>query len=87
MARGGKREGAGRKVGIQNQLSKAAKDVIARVADDLGGSEGMLAWVRSDPKNEQIFWGGIYPKLLPLQLTGSDGGPIDLNLNVTFGKR
>ena len=88
MARGGKREGAGRKPGVQNQLTKAAKDVIAQVAEDLGGAEGMYEWVKSDPANEKIFWGGIYPKLLPLQLTGADGGAIEskTSIEVLFGK-
>lgn len=45
----------------------AAKDAISLAAEGLGGFEGLVAWVRSDPKNEQVFWTSIYPKLMPLQ--------------------
>ena len=78
MARGGKREGAGRKPGVQNALSKAAKDVIVEVAEKLGGAQGLYEWVLEDPANAKVFWGGIYPKLLPLQLTGAEGGPMQI---------
>ena len=36
-----------------------------------------MAWAKSDPANERAFWSTIYPKLLPLQLTGEGGGPIE----------
>jgi hypothetical protein len=87
MARGGKREGAGRKPGVQNQLSREAKDVIAQVAESLGGADGLLKWVKADPANAKVFWGGMYVKLLPMQLTGANGGPMEHSLSVHFGKR
>lgn len=37
----------------------------------------MLAWVKADPANEKSFWTAIYPKLLPLQLSGEGGGPVE----------
>jgi hypothetical protein len=45
----------------------AAKDAISLAAKELGGIEALVAWVRSDPKNQQVFWTSIYPKLMPLQ--------------------
>ena len=56
--------------------TRAAKDVIQGVADKIGGLERMAAWVKEDPLNERAFWGNIYTKLLPLQLTGADGDAI-----------
>lgn len=35
-----------------------------------------MTWAKEDPKNEHAFWSSIYPKLLPLQLTGEGGGPV-----------
>lgn len=35
-----------------------------------------MAWAKSNPANERAFWSTIYPKLLPLQLTGEGGGPV-----------
>lgn len=74
--KGGKRPGAGRKKGVPNKTTQAAKDAIAQAAADLGGAVRLVAWAREDAKNEQIFWGQIYPKLLPLQVSGEGGGPL-----------
>jgi hypothetical protein len=63
-------------------MSKQAKDVIAQVADGLGGADGLLRWVQEDPANAKVFWGGMYVKLLPLQLTGADGGAVAVDHSV-----
>lgn len=78
MAKGAKT--GGRKKGTPNKVTQAAKDAIAQAAADLGGSERLVAWCREDEKNEQIFWGQIYPKLLPHQLTGADGESLTVQL-------
>lgn len=68
--------GKGRPKGAINKTTKAAKEAIAQAAEDLGGAERLTAWAKEDPANERVFWGTIYPKLLPLQVTGEGGGPI-----------
>ncbi|WP_354686676.1 hypothetical protein [Cupriavidus necator] len=68
--------GKGRPKGAINKTTKAAKDAIAQAAEALGGAERLTAWAQEDPANERVFWGTIYPKLLPLQVTGEGGGPI-----------
>jgi hypothetical protein len=40
--------------------------------------------VKEDAKNESVFWASIYPKLIPLQLAGEDGGPVAIELVVRF---
>jgi hypothetical protein len=75
--KGHKKKG-GRKKGMTNKVTGAVKEVIAQVATELGGAERMLEWVKEDPQNERIFWSQIYPKLLPLQVAGHDGGPIEV---------
>jgi hypothetical protein len=72
--------GMGRKKGSVNKTTKAAKDAIAQAAEALGGAERLTAWAQEDPANERVFWGTIYPKLLPLQVSGEDGGPIPFQL-------
>lgn len=74
MPRG--RKTGGRKKGTPNHTTQAAKDAIAIAAAKIGGTERLAAWAKEDPANERVFWGSIYPKLLPLQLTGAGGGPI-----------
>ncbi len=74
MARGKKT--GGRVKGTSNKVTGLAKDAIALAADALGGKERIVAWAKEDPLNERAFWATIYPKLLPLQVTGEGGGPI-----------
>jgi hypothetical protein len=64
------RKGRGRPKGSPNKLGKAAKDVIAQAAEALGGADRLLEWAQSDPQNERAFWATIYPKLLPLTVSG-----------------
>ena len=68
--------GKGRPKGALNKTTKAAKDAIAEAAEALGGADRLTAWAKEDPANERVFWGTIYPKLLPLQVTGEGGGPV-----------
>jgi hypothetical protein len=72
--------GRGRPKGSVNKVTAAAKEVIATAAVQLGGQARLVAWAKEDPKNESAFWTTVYPKLLPLQLTGEGGGPIDLRV-------
>jgi hypothetical protein len=73
--------GKGRPKGALNKTTRSAKDAIAAAAEALGGADRLTAWVKEDPANERVFWGTIYPKLLPLQLAGDGGGPVRLILN------
>lgn len=70
--------GPGRKKGIPNRTTIKVKEAIELAADALGGHERLAEWAKEDPANERVFWGQIYPKLLPLQVTGENGGPIVL---------
>lgn len=72
--------GKGRPKGALNKTTVIAKDMIANVADRLGGADRMLAWAQSDLDNEKIFWASIYPRLLPLQVTGEGGGPLQITI-------
>lgn len=63
--------GRGRPKGALNKTTLAAKEAIALAADRLGGAERLVEWVKEDNANERVFWGTIYPKLLPLQVNGA----------------
>ncbi|VVD96239.1 hypothetical protein PIN31009_01889 [Pandoraea iniqua] len=56
----------------------AAKEAIALAADKLGGADRLYNWAQEDPANERVFWGTIYPKLLPLQVTGDKDNPLQV---------
>jgi len=78
--------GPGRPKGIPNKVTQSAKAAIAAAAEALGGSDRLTAWAQENPANERVFWGTIYPKLLPLQVTGEEGGPLELSLKLKFVK-
>ena len=63
----------GKPKGAINKTTRLAKDAIAAAAEGLGGTDRLIAWAQEDPANERVFWGQIYTKLLPLQVTGADG--------------
>jgi hypothetical protein len=66
----------GRLKGTPNKVTALAKDAIAAAAERLGGIDRLVEWVRADPNNERIFWGTIYTKLLPLQVSGDPSAPL-----------
>lgn len=70
--------GPGRKKGVPNKITGAAKDAIAAAAEGLGGVNRLIEWAKEDPLNERAFWSSIYPKLIPVQVTGEGGGPIQV---------
>jgi hypothetical protein len=63
-------------MGVPNKITSAARDAIERAAAKLGGAARMTEWAKEDPLNERAFWATIYPKLLPLQVSGENGGPL-----------
>lgn len=75
----------GRQKGVVNKTTATAKEAIALAAEKLGGTDRLVVWAQEDPLNERVFWGTIYPKLLPLQVSGPDGGPIKTETTVDIG--
>lgn len=69
----------GKPKGALSKTTRTAKEAIALAADKLGGAERLVAWAQEDPLNERAFWSSIYPKLLPLQVTGEGGGPLQIS--------
>lgn len=76
MARDGTKSG-GRPKGSVNKLTATAKDTIAQCAAMLeANGKTLYRWVDKDEANERIFWAQIYPKLLPLQISGDKENPL-----------
>lgn len=73
----GKR-GPGRPKGARNKTTMAAKAMIEQAAEDLGGVDRLVAWAREAPENEKAFWSTVYPKLLPLQVSGDKENPLQM---------
>lgn len=70
--------GKGRPKGAKNKSTVAVKEAITMAADKLGGVDRLVTWAKEDPANERVFWSQMYTKLLPHQVEGSDGGPLQV---------
>ena len=66
----------GRPKGKPNKTTTSAKEAILLAAEGLGGVPRMIAWAKEEAANERVFWGSIYPKLVPHEVTGAGGGPV-----------
>lgn len=86
FVKGEKRQGQGRPKGAVSKTTQSAKEAIAIAAEGLGGAGRMIEWAKEDPANERVFWGTIYPKLIPLQVAGDPDNPIkhDMSISVVF---
>jgi hypothetical protein len=76
--------GKGRPKGSPNKTTAAAKDAIAQAAAELGGATRLVSWAREDAKNEHSFWSVIYPKLLPLQVSGDPDNPLRMIFETVY---
>ena len=69
---GGKREGAGRKKGVPNQINADLKGMILGALSDVGGKDYLAKRAIDTPAAFMTLVG----KVLPLQVTGEGGGPV-----------
>lgn len=72
----------GRKAGTKNKMTVLLKDAIIRAAEAEGsnskGRDGLVGYLRTLARREPAVYGRLLEKLLPYQLTGKDGGPMQL---------
>lgn len=83
MARGGKREGAGRKKGSLNKENKQLREMILEaleLADKGGGVEYLAKQARERPNAFLPLLG----RVLPLQVAGDPDSPLKASLEVSF---
>lgn len=66
----------GKPKGAVSKTTRTAKEAIALAAEGLGGADRLIAWAQEDPANERAFWASIYPKLIPVQVTGDPDNPV-----------
>jgi hypothetical protein len=78
--RGGLRLGAGRPKGIPNKLSGMLKDAVLTAADQAGGKEGIIGYLKAQATSNPGPFLSLLGKVLPLQVTGADGGPVSVEI-------
>ena len=70
------RAGMGRPKGAVNKSTRSVKEAIEFAFEAIGGKEELVEWIKRDPENQKTFIKDIWPKLLPLQVTGVNGAPL-----------
>lgn len=78
----GGKAGPGRPKGVPNKTTATIKEAIASVYAKLQDKQGgdhahFLAWAEESPTE---FY-KLAAKLIPVQLTGEDGGPLQIVIN------
>lgn len=72
--------GKGRKKGSVNKTTAMLKEAILGAATETGsdgqGKGGLLGYCAFLAKSEPKAFAGLLGKVLPMQVTGADGGPI-----------
>jgi len=74
-------QGRGRPPGSKNKVTKELKNMILQALDGAGGVQ-YLQERANDPKTASAFL-SLVGKVLPLQVTGANGGPIVIQASST----
>lgn len=77
---GGKREGSGRKKGVPNKVTALLKDQILQALDELGGVAYLVKLAKENP----TAFSALLGRILPTQVTGPDGGPVQISVAETL---
>jgi hypothetical protein len=82
ISKGGKRPGAGRPKGVPNRVTGALKDMVLSALDEAGGVDYLKDRAKDNPSAFLTLVG----KVLPLQVTGEDGGPVKVEASWLAGR-
>lgn len=78
--RKGKPKTGGRPKGSQNVITRDVKEMIVQALTNAGGEAYLTRQAKENPKAFLALLG----RVLPLQVSGSDGGPIKAAIEVVF---
>ncbi len=79
--KGGKRPGAGRPKGSLDKGSRLIREMVAEALDRAGGIEYLARTAETHPGPFLSLLG----KVMPVQITGEDGGAVKHSIRVSFG--
>ena len=78
----GQKAGPGRPKGLQNKMTVEVKQMILDALEGAGGVD-YLTERANDPRTAAAFL-SLVGKVLPMQVTGADGGPLQQAIKVSF---
>ena len=74
------RAGMGRPKGAQNKTTALLKDAILRAAEQAGDGD-MVEYLTQQARLNPGPFLSLLGKVLPMQVTGEDGGPVQVVIN------
>lgn len=78
----GENPGPGRPKGSPNKTTALLKDAIIKAAEAQGdgGKDGLVGYCTFLARDEPKAFAQLLGKVLPMQVTGEDGGPLTLEI-------
>jgi len=80
--------GKGRVKGVPNKTTALLKDAILRAAEAAGGEAtdtspgGMIGYLTAQAKTNPGPFMALLGKVLPMQVTGPEGGALEINVTI-----
>ncbi len=75
----------GRKKGTPNKTTALLKDAILKAAEQAGGEpDGLVGYLQQQAKDNPGPFMALLGKVLPMQVTGEDGGPLAIAFNTVY---
>jgi hypothetical protein len=83
LARGPAPGTGGRPKGAQNKVTRVLRDAVLLAAEQVGedgkGKLGLLGYCKRVARNDpRTFCSALLARVLPLQITGEEGGPVEI---------
>jgi hypothetical protein len=75
--------GRGRPKGVRNKTTTVLKDAILLAAEKAGGKAGVIGYLTEQAKENPPAFMALMGKVIPLQVTGKDDGPIQMNATIS----
>lgn len=82
MARGVKT--GGRQKGTPNKTTALLKDAVLKAAENAGAEDGLVGYLEKQATENPGPFLALLGKVLPMQVTGENGGPIKAKVTLTF---
>jgi hypothetical protein len=76
--------GKGRPKGSANKTTKLLKEAILAAAEAAGGEDGLEGYLVLQARTNPTAFLSLLGKVLPMQVTGDDGGPVKHEITLTF---
>lgn len=73
--------GPGRPKGVPNKNTALLKDAILEAATKAGGKGGLVGYLQKQANDEPKSFLPLLGKVLPMQITGEDGGALQIVVN------